>query len=42
MKGRAAFGAFLRFRRHPRRYHVLVKVIDIFGNDTSQGYDVKV
>ena len=26
----------------PGRYRVLVKVIDIFGNDTSQGYDVKV
>ena len=26
----------------PGRYHVLVKVIDIFGNDTSQGYDVEV
>ena len=26
----------------PGRYSVLVKVIDIFGNDTSQGYDVKV
>ena len=23
-------------------YRALVKVIDIFGNDTSQGYDVKV
>ena len=26
----------------PGKYRVLVKVIDIFGNDTSQGYDVKV
>ena len=26
----------------PGRYRVLVKVIDIFGNDTSQAYDVKV
>ena len=26
----------------PGRYRVLVKVIDIFGNDTSQGYDVEV
>ena len=26
----------------PGRYRVLVKVIDIFGNDTSQGYDFKV
>ena len=26
----------------PGRYRVLVKIIDIFGNDTSQGYDVKV
>ena len=42
MMDRAAFWAFLRSRRHSRRYRVLVKVIDIFGNDTSQGYDVKV
>ncbi len=26
----------------PGRYRVLVKVIDIFGNDTSQAYDVEV
>ena len=26
----------------PGKYRVLVKVIDIFGNDTSQGYDVEV
>ena len=26
----------------PGRYRVLVKVIDIFGNNTSQGYDVGV
>ena len=26
----------------PGRYRVLVKVIDIFGNDTSQGYDIEV
>ena len=26
----------------PGRYRVLVKVIDIFGNDTSQGYEVEV
>ena len=26
----------------PGKYRVLVKVIDIFGSDTSQGYDVKV
>ena len=28
--------------RKPGRYRVLVKIIDIFGNDTSQGYDVEV
>ena len=28
--------------RKPGRNRVLVKVIDIFGNDTSQGYDVEV
>lgn len=28
--------------RRPGRYRVLVKIIDIFGNDTSQGYDVEV
>ena len=27
---------------NPGRYRVLVKVIDIFGNDMSQGYDVEV
>ena len=42
MTCRAAFWAFLRFRRCPRRYRVLVKVIGIFGNDTSQGYEVEV
>ncbi len=26
----------------PGRYRVLVKVIDVFGNDTSQAYDVEV
>ena len=26
----------------PGKYHVLVKVIDIFGNDTSQAYNVEV
>ena len=26
----------------PGQYRVLVKVIDIFGNDTSQGYDIKI
>ena len=26
----------------PGRYRVLVKVIDIFGNDTSQPYDIEV
>ena len=26
----------------PGKYRVLVKVIDIFGNDTSQGYDIEV
>ena len=26
----------------PGKYHVLIKVIDIFGNDTSQGYDIEV
>ena len=26
----------------PGRYQVLVKVVDIFGNDTTQGYDVEV
>lgn len=26
----------------PGKYRVLVKVIDIFGNDTSQGFDVEV
>ena len=26
----------------PGNYRVLVKVIDIFGNDTSQGYDIEV
>ena len=24
------------------KYHVLIKVIDIFGNDTSQGYDIEI
>lgn len=28
--------------RRPGQYRVLVKVIDIFGNDTSQAYDVEV
>ena len=28
--------------RGPGKYRVLVKVIDIFGNDTSQAYDVEV
>ena len=26
----------------PGRYRILVKVIDIFGNDTSQAFDVEV
>jgi hypothetical protein len=26
----------------PGRYRVLVKVVDIFGNDTSQAFDVEV
>jgi DNA modification methylase len=26
----------------PGKYHILVKVIDIFGNDTSQAFDVEV
>ena len=26
----------------PGKYRVLVKVIDIFGNDTSQAFDVEV
>ena len=26
----------------PGRYRVLVKVIDVFGNDTSQAFDVEV
>jgi adenine-specific DNA-methyltransferase len=26
----------------PGRYRIVVKVIDIFGNDTSQAYDVEV
>jgi hypothetical protein len=26
----------------PGTYRILVKVIDIFGNDTSQGFDVEV
>ena len=42
MMRRATFAAFLRFCSEPGRYRVLVKVIDIFGNDTSQGYDVEV
>ena len=28
--------------RKPGKYRLLVKIIDIFGNDTSQGYDVEV
>ena len=28
--------------KNPGKYQVLVKVIDIFGNDTSQAYDVEV
>ena len=28
--------------KEPGKYRVLVKVIDIFGNDTSQAYDVEV
>ncbi len=28
--------------RRPGKYRVLVKVIDIFGNDTSQAYDIEV
>ena len=27
---------------HPGKYRILVKVIDIFGNDTSQAFDVEV
>ena len=26
----------------PGKYRILVKVIDIFGNDTSQAFDVEV
>lgn len=26
----------------PGKYRILVKVIDVFGNDTSQAYDVEV
>ena len=26
----------------PGKYHVLIKVIDIFGNDTSQRYDIEI
>jgi adenine-specific DNA-methyltransferase len=27
---------------NPGRYRILVKVIDIFGNDTTQAFDVEV
>jgi len=26
----------------PGKYRILIKVVDIFGNDTSQAYDVQV
>jgi len=28
--------------KKPGKFHILVKVIDIFGNDTSQAFDVEV
>jgi adenine-specific DNA-methyltransferase len=37
-----ALSSDLHTYERPGRYQVLVKVVDIFGNDTTQGYDVEV
>ena len=36
------FGSDVHIYANPSRYRILVKVIDIFGNDTSQAFDVEV
>ena len=41
LSGRPKKQDFIHVYGKPGRYRILVKVVDIFGNDTTQAYDVE-